>query len=172
MPVNTDINLHHIVITANLLCQKDDKYLFLKRSPYKIVAPNIIHFPGGKVDATEDPLIAAQRELLEETGLVAKNIKLGAVITDVHSLAQNNNPNDYLAFYFVGEYDSGDQITTEEGELLWLSPPELNKQQMYPSVSEVIDYILSPQHGTVFARFVYDNHEKITERQISFCAIS
>lgn len=172
MPVNTDINLHHIVIAANLLCRKDDKYLFLKRSPGKIVSPNILHFPGGKVDAAEDPLIAAQRELLEETGLVAKNIKLGAVITDVHSLAQNSNPNDYLAFYFVGDYDSGDQITTEEGELLWLSPPELNKQQMYPSVSEVIDYILSPQHGTVFARFVYDNHEKITERQISFCAIS
>jgi ADP-ribose pyrophosphatase len=79
--------------------------------------------PGGMKEAGEDPLVAAQRELLEETGYVAENWRnLGSYVANANYrcgeatlfLAENAHQ--------VTEANSGD---LEEIELLLLSPEEV-----------------------------------------------
>ncbi|WP_184245944.1 nucleotide triphosphate diphosphatase NUDT15 [Paraburkholderia atlantica] len=56
------------VLGVGVVIQREGRYLLgLRRSEYGY---GTWGFPGGKVDMGEDPLAAASRELLEETGLV------------------------------------------------------------------------------------------------------
>lgn len=167
MPTNSTINLHHIVITANIFVRKDNKYLVLRRSPHKEVLPNLISPIGGKIDHAEDPLMAAQRELFEEAGVKVKNIRLEAVVTEVLSPDDSQYKNNWLIFHFSGDWESGEATTSDEGELLWMTEEELLQSPMFPSVKTVLPHILNPDDSTVFARFEYDKERNITERHIT-----
>ena len=61
---------------------KDDgKIILVKQFRYPI-QKTLIEFPAGKLEIGEDPLICATRELEEETGYKAKEIKkLGSIYT-------------------------------------------------------------------------------------------
>jgi 8-oxo-dGTP diphosphatase len=169
MAVNTDLNYHSIVMCTNIIARKDDTFLFLKRSPLKKIAPNILHPVGGKIDNDEDPYTAAQRELFEETGLTIDNIKLEAIVTEVHPPDGIKYNCTWLVFYFSGDYTSGTLTPNEEGEFLWVTKEELDKNNMFPSVGVIIDDLLNPHVGTLFARFLYDKESNIISKQINHC---
>lgn len=170
MAVNSEANLHTIVICANLFVRKDGKYLVIKRSPLKADLPNYLHAIGGKVSSGEDPMAAAERELEEEAGIKAKNVRLEAVVTEVLSPEDSHYKSNWLIFFFSGDYDSGEVIHTDEGELLWLSSAEIVDGKLFPSLQAIIDDVLNPEVGTVFARFVYDKDRNIIEKQLHSCA--
>lgn len=58
---------------VTILAVKEDKVLFVKqfRYPYQ---EELLELPAGKLEKGEDPLIAAHRELEEETGYKSDNI--------------------------------------------------------------------------------------------------
>jgi 8-oxo-dGTP diphosphatase len=171
MAINTDPEIHKQVICANVFIRKDNKYLVMKRSPFKKYLPNYIHPVGGKVDPDENPYITAQREVLEETGLKIKNIRLEALLLELKP--EKDKPHNWLIFHFSADYDFGDIIPTEEGELLWLTEEELKRQPLFASVKLVIEHILNKEKGTVFATIEYDGlKEKIINCKIDFCAIA
>lgn len=61
---------------------KDDGKLILVKQFRYPIQNWLIEFPAGKIDANEDPLICATRELEEETGYRAAKIeKLGEILT-------------------------------------------------------------------------------------------
>lgn len=169
MAVNSEINTHTIVMSANFIVKKDDKYLLLKRSPLKHVAPNVFHPPGGKIDSAEDPLKAAQRELLEESGLTAKNISFDAIVTDIHPKENTTYKSNWLIFYFSGDYESGEVQKTDEGEFIWLTMEELLSQPMFPSFKAIVKNIFNPQIATTFARFEYDIQGNLLSQEITVC---
>ncbi len=149
-----------------MLVKRGDKYLIMKRSPQKIIAPNIVHTIGGKVDANEDPYDAAQRELREEAGLVAQNIRLRAVVTEVKP---ESSPN-WQIFYFIGDYKDGEVQPTEEGDLLWLTKEQIKASNLYSSVRHIIDAMLDESHGMVFGRFLYDDEDELIDGNFSVLA--
>jgi ADP-ribose pyrophosphatase YjhB (NUDIX family) len=65
-------------VAVAVLLRKDDQVLFVQRryGPQK----GYWTLPSGFVDAGEDPKMAAQRECLEETGLMIGDIRLMDVI--------------------------------------------------------------------------------------------
>lgn len=132
----------------------------LRRSSLKEHAPNYIHPIGGKVDQDENPYTAAQRELLEEAGLQVTNIRLEACVLEV---AGDKSVPNWLIFHFSGDYKSGDLINTDEGELLWFDKEDILKQNLFPSIKKIIDHILNPSDGPVFATFYYDENLNIIE---------
>lgn len=159
MAINSTINKHTLVICANMLVKRGEKYLVIKRSPRKVVAPNIVHTIGGKVDADEDPYVAAERELLEEVGLVAKNIRLRGVVTEVKP---NELPN-WQIFYFLGDYSEGEVAGNEEGDFLWLTKEEIVRSDLFPSVQRIIDALLDESRGPVFARYLYNEQDELLD---------
>lgn len=71
----------------------------------------LLELPAGKLDAGEDPLTAAKRELQEETGYTTENIKkLGAICTTPGFCTE------ILHIYLADDLVAGDHAR-EEGEL-------------------------------------------------------
>jgi len=171
MAINTDPNVHNLVICANIFVRKDGKYLLLKRSEKKIIAPGIIGPFGGKVEENENPLQTAKRELFEEAGLTVNNVRLEAVILEV--FPKSAYPTNWLIFYFSGDYESGELAGTEEGEAVLLDPEQILKENLFPSLGKTVRNILSPHDGTVFATFKWDGEGKeIIEEQVEVCVRS
>jgi 8-oxo-dGTP diphosphatase len=170
MPINSSPDIHEQVICANVFIRKDGKYLVLRRSPLKKYAPDVVHPVGGKVDLGENPHTAAIREVLEETGLSIKNLRLEAVILEIKPVA--DEPYNWLIFHFSADYDSGEVQTTEEGELILLTDQELKTAKLLPSVHLIIEHILDRQQGTVFATFEYDPGERnIAKQTLDVCVV-
>lgn len=159
MAINNEPDIHNLVICANIFIRKADKYLVLRRSPLKKWAADVVHPVGGKVDLGEDPLTAAKREALEETGLTVKNLTLLAVILEVDPVKAE--PGNWMIFHFVGDYDSGQIARTEEGELVWLTEEEIRHSKLFPSVKAVIGRMFDNSTGPVFARFEYKTDSEI-----------
>ncbi len=85
----------------------------------------LIELPAGKLDAGEDPLVCAARELKEETGYSAKNVKrLGSIYTSPGYSSEE------LYLFLATELEAG-ETELEEGEegmeILELAPEEITQ---------------------------------------------
>lgn len=169
MPINSVPHIHNLVICANVFVRKDGKYLLLKRSPHKKYAPNFIHPIGGKVDPDENPYAGAERELFEEAGIKAKNMRLEAVIMELKP--HKGEDENWLIFHFSADYESGEILSTEEGEFVFLHADQIPHQDLFPSVKSVIHHILNPNDGTVFCTVAYDDEGKIIRLEKNLCVV-
>ena len=86
--------------------------LFCKRrkDPYK----GLYNFVGGKIEKEEDGLVAAYRELQEETGITKEQIKLSHMMDFVYY-----NQNCYVEVY-VGYLTEEVVLLEESNPLEWL----------------------------------------------------
>jgi 8-oxo-dGTP diphosphatase len=157
MAITSEPDIHQLVICANVFIRRNGKYLMLRRSPLKRYAPDVVHPVGGKVDLDEDPYTAAIREVLEETGVTVKNMRLETVINEL--APPPDHTINWLIFHFSADYDSGEISGTEEGELVWMTAEEIKREKLFPSVRPLIDHILGPHRGTAFATFAYHQDE-------------
>jgi 8-oxo-dGTP diphosphatase len=170
MAINNTPDIHNQIICANIFIRKGDKYLVLRRSPLKKYAPDVIHPVGGKVDIGENPYTSAVREVQEEAGITVKDMRLEAVIQEIQPV--KDEPYNWLIFHFSADYNTGEVIATEEGELTWLTAGEIRHEKLFPSVRLVIDHILNKQAGTVFVTLEYDdNKHTIVKHTLDFCAL-
>jgi ADP-ribose pyrophosphatase YjhB (NUDIX family) len=60
---------------AGVIIRSNNKCLLCKRAPYHEFLPNVWSIPSGHVEKGEQDIDAASRELYEETGIKAKNLK-------------------------------------------------------------------------------------------------
>lgn len=97
---------------ATVLCIADDgKVLAVSRRD----DPSAFGLPGGKVDPGETEVEAAARELQEETGLTA---------TDLKPVFVRKEDDGFTTTTFVGKV-SGEIKTDEEGVVRWVTPEVL-----------------------------------------------
>lgn len=59
---------------VGVICVDDDGYVYLVRQFRKPYEKSILEIPAGKLNKDEDPLVCAERELSEETGIRADNL--------------------------------------------------------------------------------------------------
>lgn len=95
---------------AAVLLVKDGGVLLVKQFRY-LYGKTIYEIPAGKLNAGEDPLTAAARELEEETGYKAKLIKL----LDLYP--SPGYTDEIIHIYFATEYEFVGQ-KLDEGEFL------------------------------------------------------
>lgn len=103
------IHPKHIVAVSGLISHPDGKILLI-RSPRRGW-----EFPGGQVEAGENLIAAFQREIQEETGVIAS---IGPLV----GVYSNIKPPTKLAFGFLGDYICGELATSEESiETEWVA---------------------------------------------------
>ena len=171
MSVNQKPAIHQLIMCVNVFIRKDGKYLMLKRSSGKTYAPDVVHPIGGKIEPDEAPFLAAQREVLEEAGVKIKNMRLEAVVLELKPYKTTEG--NWLIFHFTADYDSGEIGMTDEGELVLLDAKDILDQKLFPSIGEIIGYILNPNDGTVFAVFERDKEGNIIQKtkRIDICSV-
>lgn len=87
----------------------DEGELYMVRQFRKPIDKELLEIPAGKLDKGEDPRVCAERELKEETGLTAKNIR--------HVLSVHTTPgfcNEVLHFYVATGLTEGDSCADED----------------------------------------------------------
>lgn len=157
----TEIKERNIGVALECFVQKDGKYLMLHRHSTKKIMPNVWMAPGGKRDFNEGLFARAKREILEETGLEIKNLKIkvtgNAYIEDI---------NLELYFHFLTAEWAGGELTpeTEVGELAWHTPEEIGKlDNLLAELREVLPHVFADDDKVISYTAVYKSGNEMVE---------
>jgi 8-oxo-dGTP diphosphatase len=94
-------------VAVAILVQKDSRVLLVRRAndPRR----GLWTLPAGFVDAGEDPVRAAEREALEETGL---NVQIGALLDVMYG--QEHPHGAHIILFYRGEIISGEMHAQDD----------------------------------------------------------
>ena len=124
--------MKHLHVAAGILRDASGRVLITERrcdGPYN----GLWEFPGGKIDAGEDPTTALARELAEEIGIT---ITASRPFQDLYFRYPDRTVD--LEFFLVTSW-RGDPIGLEGQRLRWLLPSELDKDELLPADKPVIE---------------------------------
>ena len=122
--------------------------LLLKGAPTKRLWANRYNGLGGHIEANEDVLAAAQRELLEETGLTGVPLVLRGVI-NIDTGADEEGPRPgVLLFVLAGETQTRTVTHSTEGTLEWIPLTNLDDYPLLDDLYAVIPLVLG--EGPIF----------------------
>lgn len=139
------------------LIDQNQNVLLLKRyfEPMKGLYTGV----GGKTNFKEDIYTSCIREIKEETGLTARNLKIRGVIKTVL------DDTSWILFVYTGNEYSGELIECPEGELQWISVKNLHKINLIGFIKELIPAVFESEsviEGTLF----HDELGNVTHREI------
>lgn len=110
--------------------------LMIRLGPGKGAWAGRLNGIGGHIEAGEEPLDAARREVDEECGLAAARMRLvGAILIDV-----GKTPGIGL-YVFVGSAD-GEPVSSPEGKPLWVPVEELDQHPLVEDIPQVLPLAL------------------------------
>jgi 8-oxo-dGTP diphosphatase len=119
-----------LIVTAALI-ERDGKLLVCRRPPGGRQA-GLWEFPGGTVEAGEDPREALRRELGEELGVEAE---IGG---PVEVIFHRYEFGDVLLLFFRTKVTAGNPEPLHHTEICWAQPSELKKLEFLPADCELI----------------------------------
>ncbi len=104
--------MRKILPAVSVAIVRGDMVLLVKRA--RQPSQGFYAFPGGKVEVGETLEQAAQRELLEETGLHAHNYR---ALREIHiDGGSDGHPVDYLLTVFGATYAGGEPVASDDAE--------------------------------------------------------
>jgi 8-oxo-dGTP diphosphatase len=124
---------------------RDNEVLLLKGAENKKIWAGKYNGLGGHIEAGEDVLTSAKRELVEEAGITNIDLRCcGVVMCDIES------QHGIAVFLFRGEYDGQKLITSQEGNLHWVKMASLGKLPMVEDLPVLLPKVWQWQPGDPF----------------------
>jgi 8-oxo-dGTP pyrophosphatase MutT (NUDIX family) len=119
-------------VAVVLLVDRQGRVLMQHRDSKARTAANQWTFPGGSIEAGEEPIAAARRELLEETGLAVTELTPYGVhyrpsVTDAAKSVE-------IHAFLGGTDATQDDVVLGEGQaMLFLTPEEAEQRDLGPT---------------------------------------
>ena len=117
-----------VLVAAVALLNEEGKVLLARRPPGRSLA-GLWEFPGGKVDAGEDPETALIRELMEELGIEIARADLAPLTFASHAYPEFH----LLMPLYLCKRWQGNIAAQENQQLLWVKPDELSLYDTPPA---------------------------------------
>jgi 8-oxo-dGTP diphosphatase len=132
--------------------------LLLRGGPHKNLWPNRYNGIGGHLEAGEDMVSAALREIHEEAGLTVRDLRLRGVVTvDVEPEV------GVLIGVFSASAASRQFTDSVEGQLAWFPADELPLDDIVPDVPRLLRRLMSDPPGAppFSAHYSYDASDRL-----------
>ena len=136
----------NVELTVLCLIQKENQYLLQDRAKKDWDG---LTLPGGHVEKGESIVHAVIREMKEETGLTIQNPQL----CGVKQFPIENGR--YIVFLFRASQFTGEVVSSDEGEMYWVSKEALSDVHLAEDFHELVQVMLDDRL-TEF-QYVVDN---------------
>lgn len=150
-----------MIVGLQCFVKKNGKYLMLRRHESKNVMPGVWMAPGGTREKNEGLFECARREILEETGLKIKNIRVRAIgCAYLQDLAQE------LHFHFLVADYAGGRLKPEPdvGTLQWLAPKQiLQLKTLLAEHRHVLPHVFGEDLKIISFRSVYKRGNELED---------
>ncbi len=167
MPVERQLNpaaRYQLVPRTLIFIRSTEYFLLIKGAQSKRLWANLYNGIGGHIEQGEGYLRAAQRELLEESGLSVENLRLAGVIT-----VDTGRDPGIVIFVLTGEIPDPDHsgppevLSSAEGNLEWITVERLQVIPVVEDLPVLLDIVRSMKPGdTPFsARYSYTDRGKL-----------
>jgi 8-oxo-dGTP diphosphatase len=132
--------------------------LLIKRAAHKRVFPGRYDGIGGHLERDEDPRSGAIREIREETGLTARDLRLRGI-----SNIDAGQDVGILLFIFTAVSDSRVLADCDEGTLHWVPIADAHNLPLVEDLPILLPRLFGPNASDVpfFARVWYDSSDQM-----------
>lgn len=130
--------MNSFVVAKVLMVNEKGEILTLRRSQSDIRRPGQWDFPGGHVDEDEDMMQAAQRELLEETGLRVPKMRLVFAMSEP---AGEHGSGTWLVFVAHTSGVSEPKLSHEHDAYDWKTPKAFLAEAKYDRQIRMVSYV-------------------------------
>lgn len=133
-----------------------DDVLLMKRAAHKRIFPNRYNGVGGHIERDEDPLTSARREILEETGLTVKQMRLCAVYN-----VDAGQETGILLLVFTAYSHERATTANDEGTLHWIRRDQVLNYDLVEDIPQILPRILALADDAppLFVHLSYDDHD-------------
>jgi 8-oxo-dGTP diphosphatase len=143
-----------------------DDVLLLRGALTKRIWPGLLNGLGGHLEAGEDPLGAAIREVREESGIELRPIDLS--LRAVISIDAGDPRLGILNFVFTATCSSRKVAASHEGGLEWHRKADLAALPLVGDLPWLLPRLFGDSdNGVLFARFFYDADGKLQIEETS-----
>lgn len=144
------------VVTGILVKNPEGKILLVKKREGVGPYPGTYLTPGGGVNTGESADQAVRRELYEETGVKAANIRRVLFDDDVTENYRGEQTH-YIMLLYTGDYVSGDLRPTEGDDdklevIRWFTPQEAAALPLSPPLQKLLGFIGKWKHKYIFSQ--------------------
>lgn len=138
-----------------------DDVLLLKGAATKHIWPGRYNGLGGHVEADEDVLTAAVREIREEAGLEVTEVRLRGIVN-----IYTGEEAGILLFVFTATAPSRWTTASAEGALAWVPRSQLATLDLVEDLPALLPRLLDapPDAPPFFAHYSYDEEDRLVIR--------